>query len=509
MVATRESRVLVVGLDAADPGIIRRFAAAGDLPVLGALLRTSTSVAVTNPPGLYEGAVWPSFATGTSPARHRRYSFRQFDPATYGDRLVAPEDIVGDPFWRAADAAGLATVVFDPPKSRHLSGFGGVQVCDWGTHDLDYRSPRSTPSDLIDQIHRRFGRDPVGSCDLPRSRPEQYRAFLERLVERVHRREAIAAWLLSRRPWRLAVVAFTESHCVGHQCWHLHDPGDSRHDATIAARLGDPLRTVYAAIDAAVGRLAALAGDDDLVLLWASHGMGRGFDGTPLVDGFLRRIDGLPAAPGRGIELLRRAWRRLPEPVVRRLSNLGSRASARLESRWLAPDRRRRRVFAVPNNDVCGGVRVNLEGREAAGLVSPGGEYEQLLARVRVELLNLVDLESGERAVGEVWRTTELYRGPFVDELPDLLIDWNRDVRGAALSSPRLGTLVRTGAPLRSGDHLPQGLLLARGPGLPAGPLAERVGVEDLAPTVAAWLGIDLPDVDGRPIAGLRRLFAG
>jgi hypothetical protein len=51
----------------------------------------------------------------------------------------------------------------------------------------------------------------------------------------------------------------------------------------------------------------------------------------------------------------------------------------------------------------------------------------------------------------------------------------------------------------RTGDHSPDGLLLARGPGLPAGTNLTPLAIEDIGPTVAARLGVTLNGVDGRP----------
>ena len=44
------------------------------------------------------------------------------------------------------------------------------------------------------------------------------------------------------------------------------------------------------------------------------------------------------------------------------------------------------------------------------------------------------------------------------------------------------------------------GLLLATGPGIAPGAASQAVSMTDIAPTVCARLGVELPDVDGRPI---------
>ena len=56
----------------------------------------------------------------------------------------------------------------------------------------------------------------------------------------------------------------------------------------------------------------------------------------------------------------------------------------------------------------------------------------------------------------------------------------------------------------RTGDHRGDGALFLRGPGIPAGARERPVAVTDIAPTLAALLGVALHDVDGRPLAIVR-----
>jgi len=87
----------------------------------------------------------------------------------------------------------------------------------------------------------------------------EYRAFISTLVQEVRRKAEWSTELLARGPWDLFMQVFTESHCVGHQCWHLHDAEHPAHDVAVAAITGDPLRVVYCAIDRAGGEIVASA----------------------------------------------------------------------------------------------------------------------------------------------------------------------------------------------------------------------------------------------------------
>jgi predicted AlkP superfamily phosphohydrolase/phosphomutase len=112
-------------------------------------------------------------------------------------------------------------------------------------------------------------------------------------------------------------------------------------------------------------------------------------------------------------------------------------------------------------------------------------------------------------------RTADLYRGEHLGLLPDILVAWSDEepvgsavVSGGAgatvrLGSDRIGELAGTNRYCRTGDHEPRGLFVAVGPGIVPGHLSRAVSIMDFAPTLAARLGVDLPETDGRPISEL------
>jgi len=63
---------------------------------------------------------------------------------------------------------------------------------------------------------------------------------------------------------------------------------------------------------------------------------------------------------------------------------------------------------------------------------------------------------------------------------------------------------------VHQGEAAAEGVLFARGPGIPAGAPAGPVAVEDVTPTVLAWLGLPVAtDMDGRPASFLAARPAG
>jgi predicted AlkP superfamily phosphohydrolase/phosphomutase len=284
-----------------------------------------------------------------------------------------------------------------------------------------------------------------------------------------------------------------------------------RFEAARRERLGDPLLKTYRAIDAEIGRLAEAAGGNADLFVYLSNGMGAHYDGTFLLDEVLERIEGHDSGEGVG------AIRGAVKPWIPRIRDIAIRARIPIPirlplARWLRGDlaasRAQRRYFVEPNNTVFSGIRLNLVGREPLGKIRPD-EVDAVCAALTEDLMALVNVDSGGSAVRGVHRCDDHHRREPDDCLPDLFVEWERSVPIEAVASPKIGTVRIPYSRIRTGDHRPDGLLLAVGPGFEAGAEMPSIAVEDIGPSLAARFGVTLDDVDGETVpwlAGSSRL---
>jgi predicted AlkP superfamily phosphohydrolase/phosphomutase len=395
--------------------------------------------------------------------------------------------------------------VLDVPKTFPSEGVDVLQLCDWGTHDPEGET-LSTPPELAAEAKARFGADPVGPCDRRDRDAGAFAELRDGLVRRAALRAQLARHYLARGGWDLFLTVFSETHCVGHQCWHIHDPTNALHDPALRRALGDPVADVYAAVDRGLGVLLDEVGADTTVLVLASHGMGPHYDGTFLLPEILRRLQDPPSSPlrRRAGELLAGAWRGLPLALRARLAGLRDRARGPLAAALPSTEMLgARRCFPVLNNDVYGAIRLNLIGREPNGRLRPGEEADAFCQQLGRGLRALVRADDGTRVVKSVLRTADLYSGECLDGLPDLLVEWDRSAPISAVESPSTGRIEGRFTGTRTGDHREAGLWIAAGPAVAPGRQAEPISVMDFAPTIGALLGVPLPDLDGRPIPAL------
>jgi predicted AlkP superfamily phosphohydrolase/phosphomutase len=502
--------VLFIALDACDVSTVRRLVDQGALPNFRDLLEHASAREVVNPPGVFEGSLWASFLTSEDVITHGYWNWEEIAPGTYERRETDIADISVEPFWARLDAAGQSVAVVDVPHSRPHPLTNGIELCEWGAHDL-HLGPGSFPPNLLDDVRARFGDYPVrgqrpdgGAQVAPddyahrsgiRRTARELRLLRDDILAGVRQKAALSLHLLADREWDLFLTVFGESHMVGHQCWHLHDPDYVGYDPALRAAVGDPVFDTYRALDNAVGDLRARADKATTTFVFLSHGMGRHHDGKYVLDPVLARLDDSPAGQPTGIGRAAKAtWTYARQHQHRWMERPLSRALARRYRRPLetAPPARAaadRRWFQTPNNYSVGGVRFNVLGREPHGRLHPGAELEAAYEDVTAGLLGLVNVETGTDVVSGVVRSDDVYDRPFLDSLPDLFVDWNLEHRIQTVWSPEVGIVHATDPEWRTGEHTsPNGVLLTIGPGAGEPPRQEPLRIEEIGPTIAECL---------------------
>lgn len=496
------ARVLLIGLDAAEPRLVEPWMEDGTLPHLRRLRDEQGAYArLGSTANWLPGSVWPSFYTSTPPSEHGLYYYLAWRPERMSVARADRDFLPLEPFWRDLAARGKRVVILDVPRTFAPAPFDGIEVEGWATHEA-FETPASHPPELLAWIGERFGPPPRADerhhllpiAELLRVGPEQSRA-----TERIG---ALASALMEREPWDLFFVGFGATHRAGHKLWDETGASDARPGD--AERISEALRDVYVAVDREVGRLVERAGPETTVIVFSLHGMGpntcRATSLGPMLGLVLRGDAGesVGAPPGDGlVDRLRAA---VPERWRQELKrHLPLALQDRLTAYWRLHDLNwnETRAFSLPG-DANGYVRINLKGREARGVVTPGDEYETLCASIEAGLRDFRDLDTGEPVVADIARPAELHPpGRCSDLLPDLVVKWTdapvaqdrafvSAIHGR-VESPMPGRNVNG----RSGNHRGQGFLIVAGRSAPGPANLEGCQIMDLAPTVYGLLGLE------------------
>jgi predicted AlkP superfamily phosphohydrolase/phosphomutase len=516
------TKVLFLEMDAAEQSLVRRWAAAGLMPNVQRLLARGIVGATKAPEGFFVGSTWPSLMTGVSPARHGIHSWEQLRNGSYEFfRNITPHYMQHRPFWEVLSDAGKRVAIFDIPLSGVSENLNGIQSVEWGAHDANIGFT-TWPPQLKDEILAKFGPAPAGSCDGPKT-AQELAAFRDGLIRSIEAKADLTCHYLSQGGWDFFAQVFTESHCAGHQTWHLVDKADAHYDAAVASVAGNPMQNVYVAIDKAIGRILSLVGDDTAVVFLLGHGMGHAYGAYYLFPDILLRLGVSKPIAKQELSTTSRAsrqmtdttlsavWRAMPAPVKNMLRSVRDDLRDWIDYKpgWERPggprhiDHGASQCFMIDNNHATSAIRLNLVGREPHGLLNRGPEADAFCAQLSRDLLEIMDADRNIPAFTSVRRVSDLYRGAHQDMLPDLLVQWNHDipVGHVRLSSPKLGLLEGTYKLSRTGEHRVDGLFAAVGRDMEPRMLNRTVSLMDFAPTFAGLLGVEMKDIDGQPIA--------
>jgi len=497
-------QVLLIGLDAAEIGLIQQWSQEGCLPHLKALLEEGCWGRLTSTAEMLSGSVWPSLFTGTLPGKHGRYYPLKPQPGQQGvaDFSVDCEQL---PLWKFLAAAGARCVIMDVPFSPLLPGLSGLQIIDWGTYDKSGRS-RSTPSGMYHELVKRWGHHPLERTIKEPLCARDYQHLLQKLLKGASLKGNVVTQLLTSEPWEFCFVVFGETHPAGHYYWHL---GQEPSSTNRADRGSTGLKQIYMAVDRAIGRILASIHRNTTVMVISGHGMGPNLLGYHLLPELLRCLGLLAIRDAKNAtgqlsiarDWLKRARDLVPIHFRKWVSHhLSPEIRHHLSSRWASADIdwRNTRVFPLPT-DLQGYLRINLKGREPQGIVEPGREYEELCDRIREALTTLVHPSDGRPVVRQIIQTDAIFPGPYRDHLPDLIVLWDESRPITEAFSPAIGLLSERSPDLRSGNHKSSGFFIISGPQIRARQLTKEVHICDIAPTVLALFGLATPGhMDGK-----------
>jgi predicted AlkP superfamily phosphohydrolase/phosphomutase len=483
------SRILVIGLDAIEHTLMQELMRTGRAPNLAKLAESGRFTLLDAPcMDTVPGAIWPDIHTGRPASMHGEYFHpEQIHTGEAAPRETAREELDTEHyFWVRAGRAGKRFVVVDPIQAAPASDLEDPQVLEWAIHDQHW-GRMTVPESLGDELVGRHGAPNPVRCERHDRSTESFLDLTSDLIAQVDLKADVALDVLEKHPWELGLVTFTEGHCAGHQLWHLTDPASPFYEDR-GPELADSIAKVYSAVDGGVGRLLDAVGPDTLVMAVFSHGM------SPSVAGY--RLLG-PVLAGLGL-----GQGRPPMADLRQRIPFGVRAllrdhivpgfiTARLQLNKRGLERAGMLVSPVSNNRV-GAIRYNLVGREAGGELEPERipEIEELIT---TELLALTDPETGERIVKSVRTATEVFGDDYHPDLPDLLVEFRRDL--GVLENAVGPTVGAVHAPSRvtfydrTGDHTGHSAILLAGPGASDfDPMGTNL---DIAPAILQYLGVE------------------
>ena len=442
--AGQRSRVFVFGLDGTPCNWLRAETAAGRLPNLAALFRSSSLVSMRSSLPSVSSTAWTTFLTGRDPGGHGSFGFMDCKPDSHELYFPNLRHVTVPIVWDVLGLHDKRSVLLNVPGTYPARPLPGVLVSGFVAPSFD-RSVH--PPRLLRRLRAMGYRIDLDNW-AARGGFEVLEADLFATFER---RVEVIRMLLAEEPWDLFVTVLTETDRLYHFLWNAMAAGEEP--------AVDLFHRFHARVDEFVGWLFDNLPDGTELIALSDHGFAAAHS-----------------------DVFTNAW----------LREHGYLAFDTDEPKGLAAISPRSTVFSLDP----GRFYVNRAGRRPRGSVPPE-RVAELVQRLVDDLAGLRDPATGELAYDRLLRREEAYHGPFAPLGPDVVLTPRPgyELKGSSRATSVFGPPGDGLGGMHTGDDA---FLCVRGAALRDGPY----DLHDLAPTILELLGLEPQGFQGSSVLG-------
>ncbi|HEU4397862.1 MAG TPA: alkaline phosphatase family protein [Actinomycetota bacterium] len=435
-------QVFVFGLDGTPYSWLRAETAAGRLPNLAALFRSSSVVPMRSSLPSVSSTAWTTFLTGRDPGGHGLFGFMDCRPMSHEFYFPNLQHVTVPTIWDALGSRGKRSVLLNVPGTYPARPIPGVLVSGFVAPSLD-RSVH--PPRLLARLKAMGYRIDLDNW----AARGGFEALETDLFATFERRVEATRMLLAEEPWDLFVTVLTETDRLYHFLWNAMAAGDER-----AVEL---FHRFHARVDEFAGWLFDALPDGTELIALSDHGFAA------------ERTD-----------VFTNAW----------LRERGYLAFDTSEPKGLAEISPGSTVYSLDP----GRFYVNRSGRRPRGSVPPERAGE-VVERLVCDLADLRDPATGELAYGRLLRREDAYHGRFAPAGPDVVLTLRPgyELKGSSAARSVFGP---PGDGLGGMHAADDAFLCVRGATLRDGPY----DLHDLAPTILELLGVEPEGLQGRSV---------
>jgi predicted AlkP superfamily phosphohydrolase/phosphomutase len=506
-----KNRLFVIGLDAADPDLLEQWVGQGELPFFERLMRQGTYCRLKCIPPTFSPVEWTSILTGANPGKHGIFGFTKSVDDGRAIKIINRTDRKCKTFYEILSEAGLRVglinMVMTYPASP-INGFmiGGMETPSLTSPDISY------PAGLVDELRSigcKYEISPGISGPVMQGK---YAAAVEALHQAIDARYEATEHLMQKYNVDVMIVLFSQLDNCGHYFWRFHDPYHPDYDAEGGKQYGDVILKLYQKHELILQDLFD-KNPDATYIICSDHGMGFNYEARYYLKELFARLGWFTStdSASNGFSLKKLfsqevrnlywfLYRQLPmhlkQTIARHFSALRGRVEAIVDGAGQASSR-------IYSNDDFFSIIINQTDGEGKPRFSTRQAYLDFRDEIIGRLQALEELDAGKPLVAAVHTREDLYAGDFVEDAPDVVIEW-ADVR--LHSGIRCGEMVIRPEEIHknalqrilSGEHRPAGILLMKGRMLKTDTRIADGSVLDIAPTILQIAGQPVPrSMDG------------
>jgi len=414
------SRLVILGIDALDPDLIRKWKQ--DLPNMSRVMETGAyrRLESTRPPDSIPA--WVTIFTGMHPWEHgivETMDYLDFKARSSLDTSA----LVGKTFWDRASDAGKRVCVINPLLAYPVWKLNGVMVNGpvFVTGEVQAEPPEILTTYDIPELG--------GMTDFPSK--SEIPSFIERTEFVTRDLARFGLELLERERWDLFFLSFLTLDRVMHYLWRYMDPEDPTYPGR--NEFEDAIRSFFILFDDIIGDFMERISPDQSLLIVSDHGHRMRPPNAVFLNEVLRREGYLAgrrggAGPLNPVAIVERAKNTfltvmqkldLEDWVYRVAQMIPKDKRKSLKSSSYATDKGSSLAWVsdVGGGTSFSGIEINRPLVEASGR-----DYESFRDNLISLLLSLKD-ERGEQVVLYARRREDGFTGRGADRYPDIVFE--------------------------------------------------------------------------------------
>jgi len=519
-----ENRVFVLGLDGATFDVIDPMVRKGELPHFKQVLECGVrgQLLSTIPPN--SASAWTSLVSGKNSGKHSILGFTRKERNSYSLRFVSGKDNTVEAIWERLGDHGKNSIVINVPMTYPPKPIHGLLVSGLDTPGLNTQF--TYPPQLKEEVFR-VAEDYKINLALGGYlyNDKRRKNALRMIFSSIEARKKVVLHLMKNYPWDFFLVRFNDPDTTQHHFWKYMDENHPLYHKDTPEEFKSAIHMVYKKLDQVLASILMELKLGDTLIVVSDHGGGSRINKAIYVNewlqsqGYLDRLSDSQKESNYSLssvnqyrlmeKALEFALRRLSPQIKgslrRRFPGLASKTATYFKLSGINWKKTRAFVGEVES------IRINRKGDYPFGIV--GDDYEELRESIITDIKKLRDPDTGETVIEEAFRREEIFSGPQLKVLPDLIlvskenkydISW-KFFDGTNKSHP-VNNYVRKQEHWRStsGMHRKYGIFIMQGPFVKRDTETEGMTIYDVMPTILYRMGFPIPEnVDGKVITEL------
>lgn len=497
-------KVLIIGVDGGDPYLIKKCMEEGRLKTFKLIKSEGVSGILKSTIQPITSVAWASFLTGVNPGKHGIFDMYKIDKDEGIRKPVCGDDIKATTLYEWFDLFNLRVISLNIPMSGlHKKFSNEIIVPGMFAPENDFEI---FPEDLLRYLKKINYKVEASYAYMPGKEIE----YIDAVYDVFTKRKIAFKYLIKNYEWNIALCKFRITDLLGHSFWRFYDENHPLYDDKLGSKYGKVIPEAYEAVDKALKEILDVVSnekDEVITFIMSDHGFG------PLralinINEIFLRLNLIRLKSGLNI-LFKRSLRKIKISPIRlheillKISHFRKNYANNIKLHFKLIDKlflslgdidwEKTLAYATGTYGGWGLVYLN-------GAFTHNGLREAIVKTVCNLRIN------GEHLTRKIYYKNEVYHGPYVNEAPDLIIEWNYGVGNHPIFSDP-GIIIQVPQTF-TGTHRLYGIFYAYGPSVAKG-VKVNVNIVDILPTIMHIFDLPIPEIlDGKILKKVFRKYS-